>query len=93
MLISIVFHNVNRCFEYVFIVNMAGKIKACIFGHLYVFFGADGLVTKLCLTLATPWTVCSLPGSSVHGVLQAKILECVAISFSRGSSPPKDRSK
>jgi len=29
---------------------------------------------------------CSLPGSSVHGVLQARILEWVAISFSRGSS-------
>ena len=30
--------------------------------------------------------VCSLPGSSVHGILQARILEWVAISFSRGSS-------
>ena len=37
-----------------------------------------GLVTKLC---PTP---CSLPGSSVHGILQARILEWVAISFSRG---------
>ena len=33
---------------------------------------------------------CSLPGSSVHGILQAKILEWVAISFSRGSSQPRD---
>ena len=33
----------------------------------------------------------SPPGSSVHGVLQARILECVAIPFSRGSSWPKDR--
>ena len=32
----------------------------------------------------------SLPGSSVHGILQARILEWVALSFSRGSSPPKD---
>ena len=32
---------------------------------------------------------CSLPGSSVHGVLQARILEWVAVSFSRGSSPSK----
>ena len=30
---------------------------------------------------------CSLPGSSVHGILQARILEWVAISFSRGSNP------
>ena len=36
---------------------------------------------------ATPWTV----GSSVHGILQARILEWVAISFSRGSSQPRVR--
>ena len=34
--------------------------------------------------------VCSLPGSSVHGIFQARILEWVAISFSRGSSRPRD---
>ena len=33
---------------------------------------------------------CSPPGSSVHGILQARILEWVAISFSRGSSRPRD---
>ena len=33
---------------------------------------------------------CSLPGSSAHGILQARILEWVAISFSRGSSQPRD---
>ena len=33
---------------------------------------------------------CSLPGSSVHGILQVRILEWVAISFSRGSSQPRD---
>ena len=32
----------------------------------------------------------SPPGSSVHGILQARILEWIAISFSRGSSPPRD---
>ena len=36
---------------------------------------------------------CSLPGSSVHGILQARILEWVAISFSRGSSQPRDRTR
>ena len=40
---------------------------------------------QLCLTLGDP-VDCSLPGSSVHGILQARILEWVAISFSRGSS-------
>ena len=34
----------------------------------------------------TPWT-----GSSVHGILQIRILEWVAMPFSRGSSPPRDR--
>ena len=34
---------------------------------------------------------CSPPGSSVHGILQARILEWVAISFSRGSSCTRDR--
>ena len=34
---------------------------------------------------------CSLPGSSVHGISQARILEWVAISFSRGSSRPRDQ--
>ena len=42
------------------------------------------LVTQSCLTLCDPMD-CSLPGSSVHGILQARILEWVAIPFSRGS--------
>ena len=42
---------------------------------------------------ATPWTVCSLPGFSVHGILQARILEWVTISFSRASSRPRDRTQ
>ena len=47
------------------------------------------VVTQSCLTLCDPmdW---SLLGSSVHGILQARILEWVAIPFSRGSSPPRD---
>ena len=36
---------------------------------------------------------CSPPGSSVHGILQARILEWVAISFSRGSSRPRDQTQ
>ena len=35
---------------------------------------------------------CGLPGSSVHGISQVRILDWVAISFSRGSSQPRDRS-
>ena len=36
---------------------------------------------------------CSLPGFSVHGILQARILEWFTISFSRGSSQPRDRTR
>ena len=41
--------------------------------------------TQLCLTLCNPMD-CSLPDSSVHGISQGRILEWVAISYSRGSS-------
>ena len=47
------------------------------------------LVAQSCLTLCDPMD-CSLPGSSVHGILQARIQEWVAITFSRGSSQPRD---
>ena len=46
-------------------------------------------VAQLCPTLCNPMD-CNTPGSSVHGILQARILEWVAISFSRGSSRPRD---
>ena len=47
------------------------------------------LVTQLCPTVCDPVDY-SPPGSSVHGTLQARILEWVAIAFSRGSSRPRD---
>ena len=48
------------------------------------------LVAELCLTLCDP-VDCSLPGASVHGILQARILEWVAIFPSWGSSQPRDQ--
>ena len=47
-------------------------------------------VAQSCPTLCDPMD-CSLPGSSVHGILQARMLEWVAIFFSGGSSSPRDR--
>ena len=44
---------------------------------------------QLCLTLCDPMD-CNLPDSSVHGIFLTRILEWVVISFSRGSSQPKD---
>ena len=52
----------------------------------------EGEVTQSCLTLCDP-VDCSPPGSSVHGILQARILEWGAIAFSRGSSRPRDRTQ
>ena len=49
-------------------------------------------VAQLCPTLCDPMD-CSPPGSSVHGISQAKILEWVAIPFSRGSSWPSDQTQ
>ena len=46
-------------------------------------------VTKLCPALCNPMEY-SPPGSTVHGISQARILECVDIFFSRGSSWPRD---
>ena len=49
-------------------------------------------VAQLCPTLCNPMDY-SLPGSSVHGIFQARVLEWVAISFSRVSSRPRDRTQ
>ena len=49
-------------------------------------------VAQSCPTLCDPMD-CSLPGSSVHGIFQAIVLEWVAISFSKGSSQPRDRTR
>ena len=46
-------------------------------------------VTQSCPALCHAMD-CNPPGSSVHGILQARVLEWVAISFCRGSSPPRD---
>ena len=48
------------------------------------------LVAQSCLTLYNPMD-CSLPGTSAYGILQARILECVSIPFTRGSSWCRDQ--
>ena len=53
---------------------------------------SESVSRSVVLTLCNPLD-CSPPGSSVHGISQAKILEWVAISFSRESSQPKDQSQ
>ena len=53
---------------------------------------SESEVTQSCPTLCNPMN-CSLPGFSVHGIFQARVLEWVAISFSRGSSQTRDRTR
>ena len=50
---------------------------------------SENEVAQSCPTLCDP-VDCSPPGSSAHGILQARLLEWVAISFSRGSSWPRN---
>ena len=52
----------------------------------------EGEVAQPCPTLCDPMD-CNLLGFSIHGILQARILEWIAISFSRGSSRPRDRTR
>ena len=71
------------CIAVRFFTNWAtGKVLWCIIKYV-------SKVAQSCLTLCDPMDF-SVPGSSVHGILQTRILEWVAISFSRGSSWPRD---
>ena len=62
-------------------------IKTTLF---YSYNESESEVSQLCPTL---WDItnCNLPGSSIHGTFQARVLVWVVISFSRGSSQPRDR--
>ena len=63
------------------------KIYILYMWQIYSQFSSE--VAQSCPTFCDPMD-CSLPGSSVHGIFQARVLEWVAISFSKGSSWPRD---
>ena len=63
----------------------SGLAQLCLPQGLLHCFLPGSEVSQSCPTLCNPMD-CSLPSSSVHGIFQARILEWVAISFSRGSS-------
>ena len=67
------------------------RLLSCYLNSLssFLLFFSLPLVTKLYRLLQPPG-LCSPPGSSVHRILQARILEWVAMSFSRGSSRPRN---
>ena len=72
--------------------NMLSRLVMLVICCLAFLPRSGSEVTQSCLTLCDP-VDCSPPGSSIHEILQARILEWVAISFSRGSSRPKDRTQ
>ena len=61
----------------------------CVHIYIYMHMYTEGEVAQSCPTLCDPM-VCSLLGFSVHGIFHARVLEWVTISFSRGSSRPRD---
>ena len=78
----------------IFVLDLAshsGSIGLTVgtFCSVYLFWLVTSEVTQSCPTLCDPMD-CSLPGSSVHGIFQARVLEWAAISFSRGSSQHRD---
>ena len=77
-------NNFLKCFSKCFC--LITEIHACMYKYNWQ---NESEVTQSCPTLCEPMD-CSLPGSSVHGVFQARVLEWVAISLSRASSRPRD---
>ena len=55
-------------------------------------YDSESEVAQSCPTLCDPMD-CSLSGSSIHEIFQARVLEWIAISFSRGSSQPRNRTQ
>ena len=70
-----------QCIELFTIYKLLGN------SHRYLLLKVK--VAKSCLTLCDPMDY-RLPGSSVHGILQGRILKWVAIPFSRGSFQPRE---
>ena len=67
-----------------------GRVVSPVLSHPIIFLlCVPAKSLQLCPTLCDPMNY-SPPGSSVHGILQARILEWVAMPSSRGSSPPRD---
>ena len=66
---------------FIFVWKLFANRKNYIYTYILYVCVCGGLVCKSCLTLVTPWIVCSLSVCSLHGTSQAGILEWVAISF------------
>ena len=64
----------------------------CAFIILIKMKESESEVAQSCPTLCDPID-CSLSGSSIHGIFQARVLEWIAISFSTGFSQPRNRTQ
>ena len=90
---GLIMEYILKCF---YVVHHFNVYVSRMFSH-FVYFANDLLLAvcmstkllQLCLPLCDPMGF-SLLGSSVHGLLQARILEWVAMPSSKGSSPPRD---
>ena len=65
-------------------------VCVCVYIYIYIYIYVCMLSLFSCVQLFCDAMDCSPPGSSVHGILQARILEWVAMPSSRGSSRPRD---
>ena len=66
------------------------RTQVCCTGGQLLYHSTTAKSLQLCPTLCHPLD-CSPPGSSVHGISQARILEWVAMPSSKGSSPPRNQ--
>ena len=80
--------SISWCFCVAFRVVFSGLSSNSLVSSLMIMYVCAKLL-QTCLTLCDPMN-CSLPGSSVCGISQARILEWVAISSCKGSSRPRD---
>ena len=76
----------------VFVVNQKKLYIHIWFIYIFIYVCCLNCESVSCSVMSNSFAMdCSPPGSSVHGILQARILEWIAISSSSGSSRPRDR--
>ena len=77
-------------------ISSCASVSWCNYLFIILELFGSMILARLSSSLICVWLFCDpmdscLPGASVHGVSQARTLEWVAISFPKGSSPPRDR--